>query len=621
MEKDIGKAQKNLIKFLCGLKEKATAAFPNNRYDKYRNYYNGDFETLRNKNRKNQNNIIKRIVDTKTTLVLDNDIVTNVVPAVLSLRDMESIKSARDISDILNDAKNNVLKTNNYKTINQEVLENAKIENIGIAMLYWDQSLDRNLGNVRIKSIAPKNFMPESTAKELDDCNYIFIRSMESAYTLKKKYPQFSQQIDRLVGKKTPDNLSMGQIKGMTTVTNTQNTQQMYVYDTKGLESLSDQVETFIAFLKDDSVYMTDETQEDPETKEVTKTSKLKYPNGRFVMFAKDIVFEDKAIDYRFGYPISTIKTDCWETLLSDGGEVKDLIQIQDRLNLTYNQRAKMVGDFVSYIVVDPDCGLDRNDFVNQTVIVVDPGSLARGSDPKVLTNNTLAELAVLNEYIKDLKIDALEVARINETILSGQRQQGVNSGDMVEALNESPMIGIRQDQRNFENYFVDLNRKIIEMIQKHYNVERIIKTSSGYAQIPLRASDQEGEAEIQLFDENIKSVKRIKGDLTLMNFNIDIIAGSEIPRSRTQFANLTMQLWREGILSPVGNVEEKERLLDALDYPDRRAIIKEIREQQAKMSEKPSKPEIKEMGINFKDLEMFPEAQTSVLIDLGLVE
>ncbi len=642
---------KTLIKILDGYKKKAIANQKKVPFKNYEDYYRGE-------NKGSYFNIIKTLVDTKATFILDNNITTSVIAKTVNFADMDAIKNMQDMADVLEDAKNEVYKTNKIDELNRKIVERGLKNNIAISMVNWDQSDENPLGEVKIEEIKPANFYPDSESDSVETCNYIFIKIYKSALTLKKEYPDKLEAIEKLIKNGKAEETEVVKNKNTKDIINTQTDQrgaQLYAKeenDTAGLGSQSDSLVCWLCLIKDDSVFIEEEKDPDDETK-VKKIARLKYPNGRSILYAGDsLVLEDKPIDYPFGYPITVFYENAGDTMLIKGGTVNDLIFIQDRLNKAYSRLRELLGKFVSLIVIDAASGVTKNDVLTETVLELDEDSLSRGLAPQVLTNNTISEIGALTEYIRELKENAYEIARVNPQMVSGERPEGVTSGDMVIALNESAMTSIRQLQRNFMTYFVDLTNKILVLIQKYYNLERFVKISTTeMLKFPLRNDElEEGEAtpEIQRIEMNkpgeeegaefeediIKVTKSIKSDPRDYEFKTEVIAGSKLPKSSTQNAKLTMDLVTQGVLGDPQDIETKKMILEALDFPNRRAVINTMEIQAKEAKEKDMQtPEIidtasliDKIGFSFKDLTLeegqldFSEPQKLLLDQLGLM-
>lgn len=632
-EKDF---QKKLIEILNGYRSNAISSHKKIPFLKFEKYYRGNFSEDKKANINNNYNIIKSLVDTKSTFVLDNQITTSIVPKNVSFANTQSIMDMQSMADILEDVKNEVFKENKIKTLSYKVVRRGIISNMGITKVYWDEDFGE-LGDVRIEEIQPQNFFPDPSATCIDSANYIFVQYRYSILTLKKKYPDLIEKIEDMArkgDKLSPTGDKVADYTGVISSKNDGGSTQIYATDAatyEGLKRADKTVSIWECYIKDDSIFIEDE-HDSKEEEEVKKEARAKYPNGRLIIYSDDgFILEDKPIDYKFGFPFSIFNENPGDSIIPIGGTVRDLVFIQDRLNRAYSRLKELIGKFLSLVVIDGASGINKNDIVRKDVIELNPGSLRDGLAPTILTNNTLAEIQALTAYIESLKENARELARVNDQMISGERPRGVNSGDMVIALNESAMTSIRQIQRNYMDFMIDLTNKVVILIQSYYNMERYVRISTGeIVRFPLREEGAETPEPMQVinFEDNVeKIVKEIKGDLKDYEFKTEIIAGTELPKSRTQFAQLTLDLVEKGILGNPDDIKIKEMILTALDFPNRRAIIEGLKEGQAKEAEAPAEPIdqtlalIEKMGFNFKDLEQFPGAQENILLKLGLIQ
>lgn len=557
-----------------------------NDFKKYREYYEGNY------NGGNQLNIIKGIIDTKTTLVLDFEAVSNVVAKSKSFANINQIKLMNSIADILNDCNTHILKENDIDGIKRSVVHNKNVCGLGIAETTWKQSDDEELGDVQIISVDPLNYFPDTTAKKVSDCNYIFKKEIVSSITLKKDYPQFADKIENAKGAEDKDkNKDKTPNQGaVNTVGNEINTTQMYAdgkSPEQGTVSQSKNIVVWNAYLKDDSTFIDTKNEE----KQILM---LQYPNGRFIRWvegADDYILEDKPIDMPIGYPFDVIEGD---------SDVKYLIETQNRIDKAYNKIRLLVGGYVSFLAHTPDADLTDQEIINQLTVEVD-----QLGQMEIITNNTLEQLRSMIEYIKVLKEQAYEIARVNPALISGKKEEGVDSGRMVAMLNESPMTAINEIQKLVKRFIITQGEKNIILIQMYYNVPRIIKLAGGdfaYIQPEIPQVDENGQPVldengqpqvevnpmIEIYRENAKkeleAVRTIKADLSVGEYEIDVIAGAQMPRSRAEKAQIYMQLAQMGKIPDTKT--GTELLLNALDIPDKTGILEAIDEQQAQIEQ-----------------------------------
>lgn len=592
-----------------------------NDFKKYREYYEGAYKNG------NQLNVIKGIVDTKTTLVLDFDAVSNVVAKSKSFANIDQIQLMNNIADILNDCNTHVLKENDIDGIKRAVVHNAIVCGEGIAETTWKQASDEESGDVQIISVDPLNYFPDTTARKVQDCNYIFKKEIVSSITLKKDYPQFIDKIDKAKAASEGDKKAKLPTSGAVNTVGTDiNTTQIFAdgkspsaNGTGGSVSQSKNIVVWNAYLKDDSTFY--------DTKDVEKQQLiLQYPNGRFIRWvegADDYILEDKPIDLPTGYPFDVIDTD---------SDVKYLIETQNRIDKAYRKIRLLIGGYVSFLAHTPDADVTDQEIIDQLTIEVD-----QLGQMEVITNNTLDRLNTMIEYIKVLKEQAYEIARVNPSLISGQKQDGVDSGRMVSMLNESPMTAINEAQKLVKRFIITQGEKNVTLIQMYYNVPRILKLAGGdFAVLQPQINqvdengnpvlDENGQPQvevnpmIQIYRENAEkeliAVKTLEADLSIGEYEVDVIAGAQMPRSRAEKAQIYMQL------AQMGKIPETklgtELLLSALDIPDKTGIIEAIEEQEAQMqsAQPPISMDVETAQKLFKD--MPTECQLQYLAQFG---
>lgn len=585
---------------------------------KYRQYYEGSYKDG------NQLNIIKGIIDTKTTLVLDFEAVSSVVAKTKSFANINQISLMNSIADILNDCNAHILKENDIDGVKRAVVHNKNVCGIGIAETTWKQSDDEELGDVQIISVDPLNYYPDTTAKKVNDCNYIFKKEIVSSITLKKDYPQFASQIEKAKAVSEKDNRKdkLPNSGAINTVGTDINTTQIYAdgkSPQEGSVSQSRNIVVWNAYLKDDSTFI--------DTTDTEKQSlMLQYPNGRYIRWvegADDYILEDKAIDLPTGYPFDVIEGD---------SDVKYLIETQNRIDKAYRKIRLLIGGYVSFLAHTPDADITTQEIIDQLTIEVD-----QLGQMEVITNNTLDRLNTMIEYIKVLKEQAYEIARVNPSLISGQKQDGVDSGRMVSMLNESPMTAINELQKLVKRFIITQGEKNITLIQMYYNVPRIIRLAGGdfavlqpqinqYDENGQPVLDENGQPQvevnplIEIYKENAQkeyeAIKTIQADLSVGEYEVDVIAGAQMPRSRAEKAKIYMELAQMGKIPDTKT--GTELLLNALDIPDKTGIMEAIEEQQTQIqqSQPPISLDTETAQKLFKDMPL--ECQLQYLAQFG---
>ena len=124
----------------------------------------------------------------------------------------------------------------------------------------------------------------------------------------------------------------------------------------------------------------------------------------------------------------------------------------------------------------------------------------------------------------------------------------------------------------------------------------------------------------IQIYRENsekeLQAVQTIQADFTLGEYEVDVIAGVQMPRSRAEKAQIYMQLAEMGKIPDTKT--GTELLLSALDIPDKTGILEAIDEQQAQIeqSQPPINMDVELAAKLFKDMPL--ECQLQYLAQFG---
>jgi hypothetical protein len=108
---------------------------------------------------------------------------------------------------------------------------------------------------------------------------------------------------------------------------------------------------------------------------------------------------------------------------------------------------------------------------------------------------------------------------------------------------------------------------------------------------------------------KTMKEINTIQGDLSLGQYDIEIMAGTEVPRSPQERSQIYQWAWQDGRILPAG-ITGIRLLLEALDFPNRHAIIEQLEDDQQKKSNIPIQPPVKDISVGFKDLPLPAQAE-----------
>jgi len=599
-------------------------------FTSYENYYLGRAKIIKNdpdeeQGDNNANNLCKQIVDTKVTLALDNQVTTTVVPKLGAFQDLSTIKEVRAQADIYNDCLQHIWKINKIDQFKHFTMRNGSIMGMCPSEVGWDADMN-DIGDIFVKGIEPVDIRIDKTATNIEKSTFFSMDMEFSPFELKAIYAKnedgtynkyMIDKIDNLAEiaeeEKGKDKADKQTKKPTISYTSDQGGGLAHVNTKEGIRGAGKSIKLIKMFLKDDSTFAPEKTDSNKE-KEEKVILKYRYPNGRVIVMSKDkknkVIFDDKPIEYRFGFPVdifdySGLGCKKWK------GEVEDLVGVQNRLIRAYARLRTLISKFVSIIVLDKamDVDLQEGDFVNNFVVFIE--NLKTRGKPDILTNNTIAEIMNLLEYIRQLKSDAKEIARLNDMMISGTREPGTTSGEQIRELREDPQSSIRAKQRLFNEFLVSISNKMLVLIQDFYKFGRIMKLTTGKdIETPKGIMKAEyakfDEGEISLLDEAGNAIQQIKS-MPNIQFQVEIAAGVNIPRSRKENAMLYEKMMTSGILTST-DPDILEEYLRSIDMPNYREIIKQVRAKREQAQ--PTMPPAEKLNITFKDLPIKAQQQ-----------
>jgi hypothetical protein len=620
-----------------------------NKKDLFENFYKYWEGTLSD-NSKEDFNVIKPIVETKTKALLDAQFTLAVKPKVSNFEDLQTIQDLQDVADVYNDEMHNVLKANNFDKIKRKVARTGNICGFSPVQTTWDTEKDVR-GQIKISFISSKNLRWDKNATSLEDATYVAYKISLSPSLLKTRYCRnedgtFNLEkcdiVDSLAedkkedSKDKPDNIVKRMTNFVSNYMTPQTSGQAFMKPTTNGIKNSKVVDLIVLFLLDDSLY-SPEKDDNLDTQEFKQISLLKYPYGRMIIFSendeKKVVFEDKPLDKVFCNLGNIDIYNPLETEKIEGkGEIEDLTGIQDRINNLVIKYRQLIMDDFETIMCDK-ASFDGNSITgNIPKAPITLISNASQFPPQSVGNSNIEKALKILEVIGQLKQSAYDLARVNETMLNGYRQTGTTSAEQVEALQESPMTEIRAQQSNFKDFTISIGEKIIALIHNNYSVQRLIKLSNSneyaYAQIVNDPQQQDAQY-IELIDKANQAVKRIKINPE-WEFQIEVVAGTEIARSRKDLANFIDKLAENGFLGDMNDIDFKEMYLKFQDIPNVNAYIQLLRKKEKEAQDAKGQPMqfidvinnpvlSKNLSDILKSLEGFSNAKSQILQQVGL--
>ena len=546
---------------------------------------------------KTANNIVNEIAETRLAALLDTPYSVAVVPKINSFSNAKTIKLQQNVADIFNEELKEILKRNKFEDKKEPIGRWGEIAGFGSSQVTFEASNESPEGNVKIITLDPKKIKWDKNITNQESLTFIGYEKEMNPMRLKKLYgknqdgswnDEFCKKIDSVT--ESHGMVERGERKGIVSVSTDQGSELAFA-QAGGNISAGKIVKVIVLFLLDDSLYAPEKNDNATEA-ELKLKGQMMYPDGRMVVFSPkksvELIFQDKPAPKGFK---GLGNIDFYNPIDFDdivGISIVDgLTAIQDRINGAQMKARKLINDHLSIVIIDkvkfPT--LKESDFVNHAIVFSD-GKVP--TEPYVLSNGNIQEAMRMLEYVRELKTHALNFARINETMLSGQKQPGTTSGDMVQDLNEAPMASIRMIQKNFKDYLIRVSEKCVSLIQEYYSINRLVSLSTGidgakYAQF---GQDEQGK-----FVELIKDAKQAANKIRInpnWEFCVEVTAGVDIPRSRKENAQIVGKLYVDGVLGDPQKTDTKEKLLKAMDVPHWREYVADMRRKDEEAAKAP---------------------------------
>lgn len=367
-------------------------------------------------------------------------------------------------------------------------LTNGLIYGTFIIGLFWDGEASKGAGEITPKTISPFNFFVDPMADNIDDAEYCMYATYKSLGELIKMYPSKKDDLVRNATNSIDEDLTFGKDK----------------------TNAKDQLLYIECYFKD---YSTESIIEEEEG-EKYKVTKMKYPNGRRVIIAGDVLLGDGSNPYKDGkFPFKSWR--CYDVPGQFWGlsEVEMLVSIQKEICSLYNDvidNAHLNGN--APWILDKNSGVEKGSLTNDKGLVVrkNPGTEVRRETPPPMP-------AYIQNIINDLKYDVQVVSGIFDAT-RGEKPASITSGVAIQALQDSSQGRIRLKTQNLEYLLADLGSMWLSRMQQFWKLPRTIRIMGGeYApdSMPIIINGQP----IQF--------KEVTSDMIDGDFDVEIKTGS----------------------------------------------------------------------------------------------
>lgn len=285
------------------------------------------------------------------------------------------------------------------------------------------------------------------------------------------------------------------------------------------------------------------------ETGEIMKVVKPRYPGGRVIVVAGGaIIFDDKNPFWHRKFPY--VKQPCYS--LSNEFWSVALAECLLSLNEVSNKLLGQILDNAA-LMASGQWKATRQANIDVEMLTGEPGLVVEydgGSQALVeKIPGTPLPSYVMNALDLALKLgdDASGVFDVTQ----GRKPVGITAGVAIEQLQEAAHTRIRLQVRNLENAIREWGEMVFAMHQQYMDGPRVI-----------RVANEEGQFEFLM----------VTPEMVRAQWELMVVAGSTLPRSRDQRQREAVELHREGMLDTQG-------ALEWIRHPAAEKVVSRLRE------------------------------------------
>lgn len=311
---------------------------------------------------------------------------------------------------------------------------------------------------------------------------------------------------------------------------------------------------------------------------------KLKYPRGRKIVVAGNIVLEDGPFDTD-DKSIPVQKLVNYVDPRSWYG-ISDIEQLEGP-QLIFNKMVSFALDVLTLMgnpiwIVDSQSGVDTDNLFNIPGMVVEkePGTEVRREAGTQLQPYVLQLIDRMKLWFDDIS-GSQEVTR-------GSNPAGVTAARAIEALQETGRTRIRQKTRNMDNFLREFGRQYVQYALKNYTVPRVRRVTGKdggekYFKFHTeRYEQQDGNVKTVVIFEELRRDEMTgqmapgeKQDRVLMgDFDVRVSTVSGLPFAKAEAEQKLFALFDRQVI-------DAEELLRGIEFPNADAVIQRLAERQ----------------------------------------
>lgn len=492
------------------------------------------------------------------------------------------------IAEILNQLADWDWTRGNWSYQLTELLFDSHIYGTGISSLKFDQSADDGLGKIEYDISDPFYCYPCKRALDTNrKCSEFFYAEILDIQEIKKRYPEKGKYVK---GNGTNEAVLSRESADVSPYARLISPTDGYVYTNENPKNYAQNKETvlFECFWYPDDFEEKEKVEVD-DNGQPTKTYQQikKYPNGRYTVWADDIILIDKANPLETGIiPYQRIVNYVDPRQFWGISELENLEGPQQVFNKVLSFALDVLVLMGNPVwIVDANSGVDVENIYNR------PGEIITKNVGSEVRRETGVQLQpYILEIIEKMKMWMDEVSGAND-ITRGVRPDGVSAALAIQELQQAAQTRIRQKSRFLDNYLQTFGQHYLDLVFQYYTIPQVVRvtnkqdpTLQNYFKFHVENIDDEmtGESKkvIRITPYNRNDVGEYKeGEEKIMalnkKFDVKVTTGSSLPFSKVEKEQRLFNLYDRKII-------DAEQVLKDMEYPNYQAILSRMMEAQA---------------------------------------
>lgn len=486
------------------------------------------------------------------------------------------------IAEILNQVTEWDWNRNNWLYTLTEVIYDSHIFGTGLSEVGYDAQADAGLGKITYESLDVFTYFPAAYARDTNNRNKpAFKAELLDIAEIKRRFPEKGKYVKQ--DAQDFNQLDRADIDDLTVMAPTRD--NVY-YEVQGGADAHKagraQAVLFEVWIYDDEIEEIENKIKDENGIEQTEyIKKLKYPTGRYIAFANNIVLKDIPNPIEEGFIPHERLTNYIDPRMFWG--ISEVEQVEGPQKI-FNKLVSFALDVVMLTgnpiwIVDTSAEIDTDHLTNRPGLVVEknPGSEVRREAGVQLQPGVLAVIDKLKEWIDQLSG--------SQDITRGVRPEGVSAASAISQLQNAAQTRLRLKSRNLDAYLQTLGHHYMAMMFQFYSYPQIVRITNrqdpnlqeyfkfhvetlpdGKKSVHVRPYHQGEDGKYYEGTEQVLAINK--------TFDVRVSTGSAMPFAKIEKENRAYALFDRKII-------DAEEVLKSLDYPNHQAVLSRMQGQQ----------------------------------------